>query len=90
MRGVPYFLCGWLDFNGLGYMQQFARFGAGMMLETPDEILSIPQRFTGPQKMEFERSDAKLQRLWHPANDARLDEIMFRSTSALTPTRCAS
>jgi hypothetical protein len=90
LRAVPYFLCGWLDFNGLGYMQQFARFGAGVMLETPDEILFIPQRLTISPKMEFGHDSAKVRRLWQPVDHARLDQIMFRSTPALSPTKCAS
>ena len=92
LRGVPYFLCGWLDFNGLGYMQQFARFGAGVMLETPDEILSIPQRPTISQEMEFRQdsASAKIRRIWQPVNHARLDQIMFRPTPALSSTKCAS
>jgi hypothetical protein len=89
LRGVPYFLCGWLDFNGLDYMQQFARFGAGVMLEMPDEILSIPQKLMIQQKMEFEQDAAKIRRLWQPADDTRLDEIMFRSIPALSSTKCA-
>jgi hypothetical protein len=84
-RGIPYFLCGWLDFNGFGYMQQFARFGAGILLETPDEILSIPQRLN-----EFKPDPAKIRRLWQPADDARLDEIMFGFSPVFSSNQCAS
>jgi hypothetical protein len=90
LRGVPYFLCGWLDFNGFGYMTQFARFGAGVMLDTPDQILSIPRRLMIPQKKGFAQDAAKNRRLWQPADDTRLDEIMFRPILALSPTKCAS
>jgi hypothetical protein len=85
LRGVPYFLCGWLDFNGFGYMEQFARFRAGIMLETPDEILSIPQRLP-----EFERDGSKFQQLSQPGDNARLDDVMFRCAPVLSSTKCAS
>jgi hypothetical protein len=41
--GVPYFLCGWLDFGGFGYSRQLARFGAGRMLEQPGELAELPE-----------------------------------------------
>lgn len=42
MRGVPVFLCGWLDYSNYGYLQQFARFGAGVELRSSAEIPRIP------------------------------------------------
>jgi hypothetical protein len=83
-REIPYFLCGWLDFNGFGYMHHFARFGAGTLLETPDGILSIPQRLR-----EFKPDRSMIQGLWQPTADMRLDEIMFGSSRVLTSTKCA-
>ncbi len=79
-RAIPYFLCGWLDFNGFGYMQHFARFGAGTLLKAPNEILSIPQRLS-----EFKPDRSTIQRLWQPMDDTRLDEIMFGSAAVLIP-----
>lgn len=43
LAGVPYFLCGWLDFGGFGYSRQLARFGAGRMLERPSRLAEIPE-----------------------------------------------
>lgn len=83
-REIPYFLCGWLDFNGFGYMQHFARFGAGTLLETPEGILSIPQRLR-----EFKPDRSMIQQLSQPTADMRLDEIMFGSSRVLTSTKCA-
>jgi len=42
-RGIPVFLCGWLRDPHAGYAQQYARFGAGRLLESPDEIEDIPR-----------------------------------------------
>jgi capsule polysaccharide modification protein KpsS len=39
--GIPVFLCGWLRHAYAGYAPQFARFGMGRMLETPDDLLCI-------------------------------------------------
>jgi hypothetical protein len=39
--GVPAFLCGWLRHSYSGYALQFARFGAGRLLEMPDDLLQI-------------------------------------------------
>ena len=41
--GVPAFLCGWLRHAYSGYTLQYARFGAGRNLETPDDLLRIPE-----------------------------------------------
>jgi hypothetical protein len=84
-REIPYFLCGWLDFSGFGYMRQFARFGVGMLLDAPDQILSIPQRLA-----EFKPDGSKIQRFWQPVDDLRLDQLLFGTSGVLTSTKCAS
>lgn len=43
MAGVPCFLCRWLEFAHYGYLDQFLRFGAGLELNSPSEIATIPQ-----------------------------------------------
>jgi hypothetical protein len=82
-RGIPYFMCGWLDFNGFGYMRQFARFGAGSVLEKPQDVLSIPQRV-----VPLERDAAKIRRLWQVADNAVLDQILFGSNAVRSPDIC--
>jgi hypothetical protein len=82
-RGIPYFMCGWLDFNGFGYMRQFARFGAGLVLEKPQDILSIPQRV-----VPSERDAAKIRRLWQVADNAVLDQILFGANGVRSPDIC--
>lgn len=42
-RGVPVFLCTWLRDSYSGYVQQYAKFGVGYTLESPDQIADIPQ-----------------------------------------------
>jgi hypothetical protein len=39
---VPVFLCGWLRDSYSGYVEQYAKFGVGHLLETPEQISEIP------------------------------------------------
>jgi hypothetical protein len=41
--GIPVFLCAWLRDSWAGYLQQYARFGIGHVLESPDQISEIPE-----------------------------------------------
>ena len=41
--GIPVFMCGWLRHAYCGYMPQFARFGVGRILDSPDDLLHIPE-----------------------------------------------
>lgn len=43
-NSVPCFLCGWLSLSPFEYARQYARFGVGDVLQTPEEIALIPQR----------------------------------------------
>jgi hypothetical protein len=40
--GIPVFLCGWLRHAYAGYAPQYVAFGVGRMLESPDDLLRIP------------------------------------------------
>jgi hypothetical protein len=40
--GIPVFLCAWLRDPYSGYVQQYARFGVGHVLESPEQIAAIP------------------------------------------------
>jgi len=71
---IPFFMCGWLDFSGMGYLQQFAKFGVGRVLNIPEEIEQIPEMVA-----EYRPDPAALELLWQKANPAVLDEIMFRT-----------
>jgi hypothetical protein len=41
--GVPVFLCDWLRDLYSGYARQYARFGIGYSLESPEQLADIPQ-----------------------------------------------
>ncbi len=41
--GIPIFLCGWLRDVFSGYVQQYARFGIGHVLESAEQMATIPQ-----------------------------------------------
>lgn len=43
IRGMPCFLCRWLEYFPYGYVDQFIRFGAGIALKGPREIETIPK-----------------------------------------------
>lgn len=72
LKGIPFFLCGWLDFAGVGYLRQFARYGAGRILNTPESIEQIPEMVA-----EYRTNPAALQRLWREADPAKLDDTLF-------------
>lgn len=81
---IPFFLCGWLDLTGDGYLEQFARFGVAEVLRSPDELVRIPQMIAG-----FRPDPAKLQRIWREADPSQLYEIMFSNRQArLNPCAC--
>jgi hypothetical protein len=42
-RGVPVFLCAWLRDSCTGYVQQYARFGIGQILDSAEQISEIPE-----------------------------------------------
>ncbi len=43
VRQIPIFLCGWLQHVYWGYVQQYAKFGVGHILNAPVEMENIPQ-----------------------------------------------
>jgi len=60
-REVRIFLCGWLRDLASGYIRQFQKFGMGAVLETPDQILKIPEFLTAPAKgIETENAPGEL------------------------------
>lgn len=44
LRGIPCFICEWLAFSPFGYLQQYAKFGAGQVLRRVEEVADIPRR----------------------------------------------
>ena len=43
-RGIPCFICEWLSFSPFGYVQQYAKFAAGYLLRSADEISQLPHQ----------------------------------------------
>ena len=52
-KGVQCFLCGWLTLWPFEYVQQYARFGVGEVLQSVEQVADIPARLA-----EFQSRDA--------------------------------
>lgn len=83
LQKIPFFLCGWLDFTGMGYLEQFARFGVAHVLNTAAEIEQIPDMVAG-----YRFVPATLERLWQAADSASLDQILFGTNVVRSPDIC--
>jgi hypothetical protein len=84
LRKIPIFLCGWLDFMGLGYLRQFERFGVGRVLDAPENLEEIPEMVA-----DYRADPAAIERLWHEGDPAQLDEIMFGARQVRSAHPCA-
>ncbi len=71
--GIPAFLCGWLRHAYAGYAPQYVRFGAGRMLEFPDDLLCIPDMLGAA----LPGSDAA-RRLAQPISPDALSEVLLQ------------
>lgn len=75
--GIPVFLCGWLRHAYFGYAPQYARFGIARMLESPDDLLKLPDL------LEASIPPAGLQeRLLQAISPEQLAQILCGSKSA--------
>lgn len=74
MRGIPCFLCGWLEFWPYGYIQQFSRFGVGHVLKSAAEISGIP-RIVESHSFRPEL----VRELWQPITPTRFQELLSGS-----------
>ena len=84
LNQIPFFLCGWLDFTGIGYLEQFARYGVAHVLGTPQEIERIPDMVD-----DYRPDPAILQRLWQQPARNQLEAVMFGARQArLKPCAC--
>lgn len=77
LRGIPFFLCGWLDFTGVGYLRHFARFGVAQVLGAPEQIAQIPA-MADTQRI----SPETLRRVWHEADPVELENLLFGRANA--------
>jgi hypothetical protein len=60
--GLPVFLCAWLRDSFSGYVPQFARFGVGRVLDSPDQIADIPKLLEEDDKNPFMMDVARKSR----------------------------
>jgi hypothetical protein len=72
-RGIPCFLCGWLEFWPYGYMEQFARFGAGHILKSPQGIAEIPRLLK-----DYSIDERTVRNLCEPIAPGRLRELLSK------------
>ncbi len=56
--GIPVFLCGWLRDPCSGYVQQYARFGAGHILDSSEQIADIPRLLEKHEKSSYTRASS--------------------------------
>ncbi len=81
-RGIPCFLCEWLEFWPYGYIEQFARFGAGRILKSAQDIAGIPQIL---RHWSFDEETAR--NLWQPIAPERLRDLLSKPKRAFHQTR---
>jgi hypothetical protein len=79
VRGIPCFLCKWLEFWLYGYVEQFIRFGVGIGLNDPSEIQRIPEYL----QANSVSADAR-ENCWQAAAPGRLREMLVTSRKAYT------
>jgi hypothetical protein len=89
IRGIPCFLCKWLEFTFYGYVEQFIRFGIGVGLDSPDEIMKIPEYLK-----RYAADPAVAANCWQAIAPERLKELLTRHTgsesSSEVPCQAAS
>jgi hypothetical protein len=79
VRGIPCFLCKWLESWPYGYVEQFIHFGVGIGLSDPSEIRKIPEYLRqNPVSSEVREN------CWHPAAAGRLRELFSKSHKEYT------
>jgi hypothetical protein len=74
IRGIPCFLCSWLESWPYGYVEQFLRFGVGSELKHPAEIRKIPEYL-----QQHPESASAGENCWQPVARGRLRELLVPS-----------
>jgi hypothetical protein len=74
VRGIPCFLCKWLECWPFGYVEQFSRFSIGKVLHGPEDITTIPEYLR-----TYSVSGGVREACWQPASRGRLREIVNSS-----------
>jgi hypothetical protein len=78
IRGIPCFLCKWLDSGPYGYVDQFIRFQVGIGLNDPSEIARIPDYLRNHSVSVTVRENC-----WRPAPVGRLHELLRFGTAGV-------
>jgi hypothetical protein len=73
IRGIPCFLCKWLESLPYGYVEQFLRFGVGVGLNHPSEITRIPEY------LQQHTATTTAENCWQPIDRGRLRELLESS-----------
>jgi hypothetical protein len=74
VRGIPCFLCQWLESWPYGYVEQFIHFGVGIGLKGPGEIARIPEYLhANPVSADVKKN------CWQPAAPGRLRDLFTKS-----------
>src|SRR5208282_726519 len=71
INGVPCFLCSWFDASWYDYGKQFAKYGAGYPLDSPQRIREIPQLIE-----QCQVSEATRQRLQTTISPEHLESVL--------------
>jgi hypothetical protein len=71
VRGIPCFLCKWLEPGGYEYVAQFTHFGAGIALNGPGDIVTIPQYMQTEAVAKVSK-----RHLWQTADKDRLKTLL--------------
>jgi hypothetical protein len=78
IRGIPCFLCKWLESWPYGYVEQFIRFGVGIGLNDPSEIQNIPEYLR-----RHEPSAEARDNCYQSAASGRLRELLSSSPKGI-------
>jgi len=79
VRGIPCFLCKWLESWPYEYVEQFIRFGVGIGLNDPSEIERLPEYLLANPVRQDVRENC-----WSPAAPRRLRGLLTTSRKAYT------
>jgi hypothetical protein len=79
IRGIPCFLCKWLESWPYGYVEQFIRYGVGIGLDKPSDIAKISQYLQANPAGADVRENC-----WQPAAAGRLRQLLTASPKAYT------
>ena len=79
LRGIPAFVCTWLECTDWRYAEQFVKFGAGVGIGSAAEIRKIPGMLE-----EFEKRNT--DDLWETIRPERLGELLSQPVTARIAT----